>query len=164
MKRSPASRSPVDEQARKTEMKGGLATMSGLNPKDDYPLGSRRPELIKTPTGKQLADITMEAVLTGEVQAEDLRIMPETLRLQAEIADAMHRPQLADNFRRSAEMTALSDTRVLEIYNALRPRASTEEELLAIATELEESHDAPLCAELVRDAARVYSRRGVLAN
>jgi propanediol dehydratase small subunit len=98
------------------------------------------------------------------VQAEDLRIMPETLRLQAEIADAMHRPQLADNFRRSAEMTALSDTRVLEIYNALRPRASTEEELLAIATELEESHDSPLCAELVRDAARVYSRRGVLAN
>ncbi|GII42045.1 diol dehydratase small subunit [Planotetraspora phitsanulokensis] len=135
-----------------------------LDPRHDYPLASHRPELIRTPTGKRLDEITMQAVLGGEVTAEDLRIAAETLRLQARIADSVGRPQLGQNFRRAAELTTLPDAEVLRIYNALRPRASTKRELTAIAEELERDHSATLCARLVREAAEVYERRGVLAG
>ncbi|NYI89475.1 propanediol dehydratase small subunit [Amycolatopsis endophytica] len=134
-----------------------------LDPGRDYPLAARRPELLKTPTGKRLDDLTMEAVLAGDVAAEDLRIAPETLRLQAQIADRMGRPQLAQNFRRAAELTALPDELVLSFYNALRPRASTKQQLTAIADELESKYSATLCAALVREAADVYERRDILA-
>jgi propanediol dehydratase small subunit len=135
-----------------------------LDPQHDYPLASHRPDLIRTPTGKRLDEITMQAVLGGEVAAEDLRIAAETLRLQARIADSVGRPQLGQNFRRAAEMTALPDEEVLRIYNALRPRASTKQELAGIAEELERDHSATLCARLIREAAEVYERRGILAS
>src|ERR1044071_1234366 len=139
-------------------------TSAGLDPRRDYPLASHRPELLRTPTGKRLDEIPMEAVLAGEVAAEDLRITPETLRLQAEIADSVGRPQLGQNFRRAAELTALPDEAVLEVYNALRPRTSTRERLIEIADELEHDHSALLCARLIREAADVYERRGILAG
>jgi Propanediol dehydratase, small subunit len=137
---------------------------AGLDPRRDFPLATYRPELIRTPTGKRLEEITLDAVLNGDVTAEDLRITPRTLRLQAEIADAVRRPQLAENMRRAAELTAVPDERILEIYNALRPRASTKQELLEIANELEERYGAPTNAALVREAADVYERRSCLAD
>jgi propanediol dehydratase small subunit len=106
----------------------------------------------------------LDAVLNGEVTAEDLRITPQTLRLQAEIADAVRRPQLAQNMRRAAELTAVPDERILEIYNALRPRASTKQQLLEIAEELENRYSASVNAAFVREAAEVYERRGCLAG
>jgi propanediol dehydratase small subunit len=139
-------------------------TPSELDPQRDYPLASHRPELLRTPTGKRLDEITMEAVLAGEVSAEDLRIAPETLRLQAQIADSVGRPQLGQNFRRAAELTALPDEKVLGFYNALRPRASTKQQLIMIAEELERDYSATLCAGLIREAADVYERRGILAS
>ncbi|GAA1313053.1 glycerol dehydrogenase [Planotetraspora silvatica] len=139
-------------------------TPAELDPQHDYPLASHRPELIRTPTGKRLDEITMRAVLDGEVVAEDLRIAAETLRLQARIADSVGRPQLGQNFRRAAEMTALPDEEVLRIYNALRPGASTRQELAGIAEALERDHSATLCARLIREAAEVYERRGILAG
>ncbi|MEU6642111.1 diol dehydratase small subunit [Saccharomonospora sp. NPDC046836] len=134
-----------------------------LDPDRDYPLAARRPELLKTPTGKRLDELTMQAVLSGDLAPEDLRIAPETLRLQAQIADRVGRPQLAQNFRRAAELTALPDELVLSIYNALRPRASTKQELTDIAEQLERDYSASLCAQLVREAADVYERRNILA-
>ena len=98
------------------------------------------------------------------VEPEDLRIAPETLRLQAQIAERVGRPQLAQNFRRAAELTALPDELVLSIYNSLRPRASTKEQLGEIADELESKYSATLCAQLVREAADVYERRDILAR
>ncbi|MGE5636031.1 MAG: diol dehydratase small subunit [Nocardioidaceae bacterium] len=136
---------------------------AGLDPGRDFPLASRRPELLRTPTGKRLEDLTLDAVLSGEVSAEDLRITPATLRLQAEIADAVKRPQLAENMRRASELTAVPDERILEIYNALRPGASTKGQLLEIADELE-GYDAPSSSALVREAADVYERRNCLAR
>ena len=135
-----------------------------LDPQKDYPLASHRPDLVRTPTGKRLEDLTMAAVLSGDVVAEDLRIAPDTLRLQASIADSAGRPQLGGNFRRAAELTALPDEKVLVIYNALRPRASTKQELLDIAQDLEDNFSAVLCGALVREAADVYERRDVLAD
>ncbi|WP_246852242.1 diol dehydratase small subunit [Patulibacter sp. SYSU D01012] len=135
-----------------------------LDPGRDYPIGLHRPELLRTPTGRTLEDLTLENALGGQVTAEDLRITPETLGLQAQVAEAAGRPQLAENFRRAAELTAVPDERVLEIYAALRPNASTKDELLAIAAELEETYGASANAELVRDAAAVYERRDCLAD
>jgi propanediol dehydratase small subunit len=137
---------------------------AGLDPRRDFPLATHRSALIRTPTGKRLEELTLNAVLNGDVTAEDLRITPRTLRLQAEIADAVRRPQLAENLRRAAELTAVPDERILEIYNALRPRASTKQELLGIADELEGRYVAPTNAALVREAAEVYERRGCLAG
>ena len=130
----------------------------------DYPLGSNRPDLLRTPTGKGLDEITMDSVLAGQVEATDLRIAPETLQLQARIAEGAGRRQLGENFRRAAEMTALPDDRVLTMYNALRPHASTKPQLLAIAAELEDEYGAEMCGALVREAADVYERRGILAG
>lgn len=134
-----------------------------LDPAADYPLSVHRPDVLFTPTGKSIEDITIDAVMAGDVEANDLRITPDTLRLQAQLAEKVGRPQLGANLRRAAEMIAISDERVLEIYNALRPNASSKAELEAIADELESQYGASLLAALVREAADVYERRDVLA-
>lgn len=46
------------------------------------------------------------------------------------------------NFERAAELTAVPDDRILEIYNALRPYRSTKDELMAIADDLENRYQA----------------------
>lgn len=134
-----------------------------LHPETDYPLSVRRPELLKTPRGLALDDLTMSAVMAGEVVPEDLRITAETLQMQAQIADGMSRPQAAQNLRRAAELTVVPDERILEMYNALRPNASTREQLDELASELT-SLGATECAAIVREAAEVYERRNLLAE
>lgn len=139
-------------------------TRPNLDPAVDYPLSVHRRDLLFTPTGKSIDDLTMEAVVSGDVEAADLRISPDTLRLQAEVSEKVGRKQLGANLRRAAEMTAISDERVLAIYNALRPNASSKAELESIADELESQYNATLLAELVREAADVYQRRDILAS
>lgn len=134
----------------------------GLDPTRDFPLASKRPDLIRTGSGKSLDQVTLEAALKGEIAAEELRITPETLELQAQISEKAGRPQLARNIRRAAELTRVSDERVLQIYNALRPYRSTKGELLAIADELETKYGAKINAAFVREAADLYERRGRL--
>jgi Propanediol dehydratase, small subunit len=142
--------------------KAAAAPAAGLCPEKDYPLAAKRPDLVKTPTGKHLADITLEKALKGEIGPEDVRITPETLRMQGEIAAGVGRVQFAQNMQRAAELTAIPDNRILEIYNALRPNRSTKPELLAIATEMETMYNATICAAFVREAAEVYERRNIL--
>ncbi|MDV7103682.1 propanediol dehydratase small subunit PduE [Vibrio sp. TH_r3] len=126
---------------------------------NDYPLASVHPDWVKTPTGKTAADITVENVLNGSVTNEDMRITPEVLRTQAEIARDAGRELLALNFERAAELTAVPDEKVLDIYNALRPYRSTKQELLDIAQELDSKYQATICAEFVREAAELYQQR-----
>ncbi|MCW0212505.1 MAG: diol dehydratase small subunit [Pseudonocardia sp.] len=130
----------------------------------DYPLSVNRQDLLRTPTGKPITALTMSAVVSGEITAEDLRIAPETLQLQATLAESVHRRQLAANLRRAAELTAVPDTEVLAMYNALRPRASSKEQLIGIAENLEGKYHATVCGALVREAAEVYERRDLLAR
>ncbi len=129
---------------------------------DDYPLYSKHPEYIKTNTGKSLDDITLQNIADGNIKAEDVRISPQTLAMQSQIAESMGRPQLAENFRRAQELIAVPDARILEMYNALRPNRSTKQELLSIADELENQYKAVITAGLVREAAEVYERRNKL--
>lgn len=135
-----------------------------LNYKSDYPMSEKRPELVKTATGKSLNDITLDAIMSGAVKAEEIRITPQTLDYQAQIAESISRPQLANNMRRAGELTNVPDKRVLEMYNALRPNRSTKAELLAIADELENQYGAKVCANFVREAAGVYEARDVLKD
>lgn len=135
---------------------------SRIDAKRDYPLAEKRPELVKTPTNKKLEDITLEAVLDGSVTANDVRISPETLELQAQISESVGKNAFARNLRRAAELIAVPDDRILEIYNALRPYRSTKQELLDIADELENKYDARINSAFVREAARVYDERNRL--
>ena len=52
-----------------------------MSAKDLYPLAENAPDRVKTPTGKLLSDITLDAVLAGEVTAADLAITPEAPHL-----------------------------------------------------------------------------------
>ncbi len=126
---------------------------------DDYPLANKHPDWVKTSTGKTLEDMTLENVLAGKVTPQDMRITPEILRIQADIARSAGRDRLALNFERAAELTFVPDERVLEIYNALRPYRSSKEELLAIGDELEQKYHAKVCADYVREAAALYVSR-----
>lgn len=126
-----------------------------------YPLAENMPEAIKTPTGKAYGDLSYEKIISGELTSDDMRISPETLEMQAQVAESVGREAFAGNLRRAAELIAVPDERLLQIYNALRPYRSTKQELLDIATELD-GYKATVAAGLVREAAEVYEKRGRL--
>ncbi len=143
-----------------TNNAGNSSNKSNVNVSaKDYPLGYNRKDLIRTSTGKSLDDITLDAVMNDRVGPNDVRITAETLEYQAKIAESAGRKIFAMNLRRAAELTKISDERILEIYNALRPFRSTKAELLAIADELENKYSATISASLVREAAEVYEKR-----
>jgi len=118
--------------------------------------------VVRALSGREVGDLTLEAVRRGELSLPDLRIHPETLERQAAVAAANANPQLADNLRRAAELTRLPDDEVLAIYNALRPGRSTVKQLTELAAGLAE-RGLPRCAALVTEAADVYARRGLCA-
>lgn len=128
----------------------------------DYPLAEKRPELVRGNRGKSLDEITLEAVLNGKVDLEDLRITPVALRQQAAIARAAGRPTLAGNFERAAELTRIPQDVIMRAYELLRPgRAGSKEDLLVMARELRATHAAELIAAFIEEAADVYERRGL---
>ena len=55
---------------------------------EDYPLGEKKPELIKSASGKSLNDLTLQGVIDGKLDAKDFRITKETLELQAQVAES----------------------------------------------------------------------------
>lgn len=134
----------------------------GFDPLSDYPLGTRRPDLVRTPSGRGLDEVTLEAVRAGQIGPEELRATPETLRRQSAVALAAGRTQLADNLARAAELADVPSETILEIYAALRPHRSTAAELEAWAARLESQLAAPLTAAFVREAAAAYAERGLL--
>jgi propanediol dehydratase small subunit len=135
-----------------------------FDPASDYPLGSERPDLVTTPSGLPLDGITLDALRGDALPADDLRATPETLRRQAEIAEAAGRPQLAGNLGRAAELALVPAETILELYTALRPHRSTATELDAWADRLERDWGASLTAALVREAGAIYAQRGLLAE
>jgi propanediol dehydratase small subunit len=135
-----------------------------FDPASDYPLGQRRPDLVSTPSGLALDDVTLQALREGRLAWEDLRATPETLRRQSAVALAAGRPSLADNLARAAELATIAGESVLEIYTALRPHRSTAEELEGWAARLVDELGAPLTASFVREAAEAYAARGLLRS
>ncbi len=112
-------------------------------------------------SGRSIADVTVEAARSGELVLDDVRISRETLLQQADTAERSGSAQLGTNLRRAAELTALSATEMLATYEALRPGRSSFADLEELAGRLD-AHGARTCAELVREAAAAYRRRGLL--
>ena len=134
-----------------------------FDPSTDYPIGARRRDLVTTPGGLPLDEVTLDALRAGTLAAYEIRATPSTLRLQAEVALAAGRTQLAENFERAAELAAVPDDLLLEVYTALRPRRATGAELEAWASRLE-GNGATRTAAFVREAAAAYAERGLLAD
>lgn len=127
----------------------------------NYPLAATGRTVVQTATGKNVSEITLEAVLAGELGPRDVAVAPETLRLQATFAEEGGNPQLAENLRRGAELVAFSDDELLRFYEMLRPGRSSADELDSLAEALEE-RGAERCAALVREARAAYVRRGLI--
>jgi glycerol dehydratase small subunit/propanediol dehydratase small subunit len=128
----------------------------------DYPLAETQPDAIRGPRGLSLSDVTLEAVLDGSVTMADLRITPEALKAQAEIARDAGRPTLAQNFERAAELVHVPQDVIMQVYELLRPgRARTKEQLLEAAAMLRTQHGAASIADFVEEAAGAYEARGL---
>jgi propanediol dehydratase small subunit len=124
--------------------------------KQSYPL-INDPDTIQAASGRPLHKITPETL--GELRIEDLQISAAALRAQAAVAEAAGYVQLAANLRRAAELTAVPNAEVLQMYDALRPGRASYAELVALAERLATHYNAPLCAAFVREAAEVYRER-----
>ena len=133
-----------------------------FDPSADYPIGTRRPDLVRTPGGLALDELTLDALRSGRLDASEMRATAQTLELQAQVALAAGRSQLAANLERAAELTGVPDEVVLEVYTALRPHRSTAEELEGWAERLESDFGAAKTAAFVREAGAVYAKRNLL--
>lgn len=125
----------------------------------DYPLGKNRSDLIFTPGGVNIKDITFENLETGKFKSGDCRISSESLRYQAEIAAQNGGRAMAENFYRAAELVKVESDKIIEIYNALRPYRSTEQDLETIVQELRNTYDAQRTADFIEEAAKVLKLR-----
>lgn len=112
-------------------------------------------------SGRDGDELTLDQLARDELRADDVRIHPETLEHQAQVAEQHGNPQLAANFRRAAELALVPEAELMAMYEALRPHRSSAAELDALAARLD-GYPAPRCAALVREAAVVYARRGLL--
>ena len=102
----------------------------------NYPLGQNEADTITSKTGKKLSQITLDEVKRGNVAAEDIKISPEMLKRQGQVAAAADNPQMEANFERAAELSNVPDDVILTMYNKLRPNRSTKKELVLMAQEL----------------------------
>lgn len=119
---------------------------------------------VYTFSGRSIDELSIEGILSGELTAEDFRIHGERLNHQARVAEDAGYTQLAENLRRAAELTHMSNEEVFEIYNTLRPRRTSYIEMIDMADRLENERQAPLTASLVREAAEVYLKRGIVKH
>lgn len=117
-------------------------------------------EPVRTGSGRRLDELTIEALRAGALTAGDFRISRAQLDAQAAAAGARGYRQLAENLHRAAELTALPNERVFEIYAMLRPGRSTVAALRALAADLERQ-GLPRVAAFVAEAAEAYEVRGI---
>lgn len=131
----------------------------------DYPLAETRSAEVKGTRGKSLDDISLDALLNGDVTMEDLRITPKALADQAEISRAANRPTLALNFERAAELVNVPQDFIMSSYELLRPgRAKTKQQILDVAKIFRNQYKAPAIAAFFEEAAEIYERRGLYTH
>lgn len=132
------------------------------SPLDSYPVSEKAPQRAVSASGMRLDRLTLDAVVSGQVGAADLRISADVLRLQAEIARAGGRDRLALNLERAAELVAVPQDVILETYEMMRPgRLSDAASLSARAEMLRREYGAHSIAALIEEAVRVYERRNL---
>ena len=124
-----------------------------------YPLSQSIGDALQAASGRQLAEINSDSAGQGLLDSADLQISPETLRMQAEIAQRSGFAQLAENLLRAAELTAVPNEVLLQMYDTLRPGRASFAELEALADSLQSTYNAPQNAAFVREAAAIYRER-----
>ncbi|MFO1147837.1 MAG: diol dehydratase small subunit [Alsobacter sp.] len=107
-------------------------------------------------------EVTLDNLRLGRLSPEDLTIRRDTLLQQAARAQAEGYPQLARNFRRAAELTAVPNDVLLAAYDKLRPYRASYVELLALSQEIAARYDAPETGAYIREAAEAYRDKGLL--
>lgn len=128
----------------------------------DYPLAETRGDSVLGKRGLAVNDITLTAVLAGQVTMEDLQITPKALQDQAEIAQDAGRPTLGSNFCRAAELVDVPQELIMSTYELLRPgRTKSKQDLLDRAALFRLHYNAPAIADFITEAANVYEKRGV---
>jgi len=115
-------------------------------------------------SGRPIDKLSVEGILSGDLTAEDFRIHGDRLNHQAGVAEDAGYTQLAQNLRCAAELTHMSNKVVLEVYNTLRPRRTSYTEMIDMADQLENEKKSPLTASLLREAAEVYLKRGIVKH
>ena len=133
-------------------------TQNGTLP--TYPLIENSGDL-RAAGGRSLDEIDLEAAAAGLLGADDIQISADTLRAQAEIARQAGYRELAHNLVRAAELTAVPNADLLQMYELLRPGRSTYAELTALADRLAQEFHATETAAFVREAAEVYRTRNL---
>jgi propanediol dehydratase small subunit len=129
--------------------------------KPHYPLSQFSDTTLQAASGKDLEEINIENLLSGDLTHEDLQIHSQTLVKQARIAEEEGFQNLAKNLLRASELTRVPHHTLLSMYEALRPGRSTIADLNNLADLLEKQFDAPNCANFIRQAAAVYTQRNL---
>lgn len=134
--------------------------MTGKKTAPRYPIGEHEPDRIATASDRPLSALSVDNVVAGQIPPADLSITAAALRLQAEVARAAGRAPLADNFERAAELVAVPQAFILEVYELLRPgRATDKQSLLTAAEKLRREFAAVRMAAFVEEAAAQYEQR-----
>ena len=71
---------------------GGPRRAGGVVAELTYPLSAGPRDAVRAASGKRLSEITLDAVLAGDVNADDMRVSPDTLALQADFAERRWKP------------------------------------------------------------------------
>jgi propanediol dehydratase small subunit len=121
-----------------------------------YPLGRNHRNDIATKSGRPLAELDIEQVLSGNVTPDDVSVSAETLELQAQFAREAGYHEVAENLVRAAEMTRIPNAEILEIYEAMRPGRSTYYQLLSLSQQVSSRYRAEHTGAYIREAAEVY--------
>jgi len=116
----------------------------------------------KSESALALEDLTLDALRAGKVTASDLTIKRATLLDQARLAEERGYKELARNFRRAAELTAIPNDVLIETYEKLRPYRATYYQLLSLAQEIAARYDAPETGDYIRQAAEAYQAKGLV--
>jgi propanediol dehydratase small subunit len=132
------------------------------SPLDLYPVSENAPEKAVSASGMPVGELTLDAVVSQKVDAGDIRISADVLRLQAGIARSAGRDRLALNFERAAELVDVPQDVILETYEMMRPgRVDDPQVLLERAAMLRRDYGAHAIAALIEEAVAVYQRRNL---
>ncbi|ESZ20109.1 MULTISPECIES: diol dehydratase small subunit [unclassified Mesorhizobium] len=132
------------------------------SPLDLYPISENAPDQAVSASGMPLADLTLDAVISERIGAEDIRISADVLRLQASIARDAGRDRLALNLERAADLVSVPQDLILDTYEMLRPGRIPEAHLLKERAELlRREYGAHTIAALIDEAVAVYERRNL---
>jgi propanediol dehydratase small subunit len=135
--------------------------MTTRSEEDGMPMRPKASPEVRAFSGRAVSELTVSAVVDRVLDDADIRISAEQLHAQADTARRAGNPSLAENLERAAELTALSEAQLLDFYELLRPGRADLERLEHGAAILD-AVPAPRCAQLVREAAVAYKRRGLL--